>query len=128
MFKNVGGEAGASLQHAHSQLVALDRRPRHVSTTVDRMRRHRATTGCCLQCDLIRAETKSKLRIVAQTESLIAYCPFASRLPMLVRVTSKTHQARFEDLDSGMIEEVSRLATRVVSWLEKACPGSASTR
>lgn len=125
VFKNVGGEAGASLQHAHSQLIAIDRRPRHVTNVVDRMRHHQATTGCCLQCDLIRAELKSKRRIIGQTESLVAYCPFSSRLPMMVRITSKSHQAYFEDLTAPIIDEVSRLATRVVSWIEKTRPGTA---
>lgn len=125
VFKNVGGEAGASLQHAHSQLIALDRCPQHINTRIDRMRRHHANSGCCLQCDLIRAELKSKRRIVAQTDSLVAFCPFASRLPMLIRITSKSHQAHFEDLKDAELEEVSRLASRVISWLEELCPGAA---
>ncbi len=118
VFKNVGGQAGASLQHSHSQLIALDRMPKSVAGTIERLQHHQATTGCCLQCDLIRAELKSKQRVITQTDDLIAFCPFASRLPMLIRVTSKAHQACFEDLESETIESVSRLVTRAVSWLE----------
>lgn len=125
VFKNVGGEAGASLRHGHSQLVAVDRRPRLVSAMLDRMRHHTATTGCCLQCDLIRGELKSKRRIIAQTESLVAFCPFASRLPMLVKITTKSHQPRFEDLDSETIEQVSRLTLRAIKWLEQIHPRTA---
>ncbi|MCG8650660.1 MAG: DUF4921 family protein, partial [Pirellulales bacterium] len=124
VFKNVGGDAGASLKHAHSQLVAIDRMPALVATLVHRQQRHHATTGCCLQCDLLRAELKSRRRIVAQTESLVAYCPFASRLPMLVRITTKEHQAHFEDLDDELLDQVSRLCVRVISWLERLYPGS----
>ena len=125
VFKNVGGEAGASLRHGHSQLVAVDRQPRLVSNIVDRMRHHTATTGCCLQCDLIRAEMKSKRRIIAQTKSVVAHCPFASRLPMLVKITTKEHQARFEDLAADVLEEVARLTLRAVSWLERLHPSTA---
>ncbi len=123
VFKNVGGQAGASLRHCHSQLIAIDRQPKLVAGVIENMRHHRAKTGCCLQCDLVRAELKSKRRIITQTDSLIAYCPFASRLPMLVRLTTKDHQACFEDLSDEAIEEVSRLAMRVVSWLEQLHPG-----
>ncbi len=123
VFKNVGGEAGASLQHAHSQLIAVNSPPRRATTIVGRLQHHQATTGCCLQCDLIRAERKSKRRIIAQTDSLIAYCPFASRLPMLVRITSKEHQACFEDLPDDMVGAVSRLTVRVISWLEQLHAG-----
>lgn len=125
VFKNVGGEAGASLRHSHSQLIAVDQMPGWISNLVDRMRRHQANTGCCLQCDLLRAEQKSRQRVIAQTDSLIAYCPFASRVPMLVRITTKKHQACFADLDQSTVEEVTSLLLRVVSWLQQIHPGTA---
>lgn len=124
-FKNVGGKAGASLRHTHSQLIATDKLPAAVKASFDRMTHHRAKTGCCLQCDLIRAEMKAKQRVVWSDDSLMAYCPFASRLPMLVRLTSLQHQACYEDLDERMIDSVSRIVVRVVSWLEKLRPGTA---
>jgi UDPglucose--hexose-1-phosphate uridylyltransferase len=125
IFKNVGRAAGASLRHCHSQLVAVDRQPKLVANIIDRVCRHTAKSGCCLQCDLIRAELKSKRRIVAQTKSLVAYCPFASRLPMLLRITTKDHQPQFEQLSPEVLEEVSRLALRAVKWLEQLHPGTA---
>jgi UDPglucose--hexose-1-phosphate uridylyltransferase len=125
IFKNVGKKAGASLRHCHSQLIATDKIPVKVQTSVGRMHRHRAETGCCLHCDLIRAERKANQRIVWQNESLIAFCPFASALPMLLRITSQQHQSRFEDLDDGMIDSVSRLVHRAVSWLEQIRPQTA---
>jgi UDPglucose--hexose-1-phosphate uridylyltransferase len=125
IFKNVGKQAGASLRHCHSQLIATDRIPADVQTSVGRMHRHRAETGCCLHCDLIRAERKANQRVVWQNDSLLAFCPFASSLPMLLRITSQQHQSRFEDLDDGMIDSVSRLVHRAVSWLEQARPQTA---
>ena len=125
VFKNVGEKAGASLRHCHSQLIATDRVPIGIEGAVHRMQRYRAETGCCLHCDLIRGEQKSPQRIVWQNESLIAFCPFASRLPMLLRITSQQHQACFEDLDEGLIEAVSRLVYRAVAWLETIRPETA---
>ena len=125
VFKNVGGDAGASIRHSHSQLIALDRLPKHVQSTTERMRRHRAKTGCCLQCDLVRAEIKARQRIVTQTESLVAYCPFASRLPMMIRVTSKEHRPCFGDCSEQLVEELSRMVVRLVSWLENLLPNVA---
>jgi UDPglucose--hexose-1-phosphate uridylyltransferase len=124
-FKNVGGKAGASLRHTHSQLIATDRMPAAISSSIKRMVRHRATTGCCLQCDLIRGELKARQRVVWRDDSLIAYCPFASRLPMTVRITTLKHQDCYEDLDEQTIESISRMVVRVVSWLEKLRPGTA---
>ena len=42
---------------------------------------------------------------------------------MMVKITTKEHQACFEDLSNDLIESVSRLAVRVISWLEKLHPG-----
>ena len=57
-------------------------------------------------------------------DALVAHCPFASRLPMMVSVTTLEHQACFEDLSAKAVESVSRLVVRVVSWLESILPGA----
>jgi UDPglucose--hexose-1-phosphate uridylyltransferase len=122
LFKNAGPAAGASLHHPHSQLIALSDLPMSVRTTCDRMRVHHARTGCCLQCDVLRAELKSKRRIVAVTDSLVAYCPYASHLPMLLRITTRRHTDRFEDLNDQEVDELARLIRRSVGWLKTLYP------
>ena len=124
-FKNVGGKAGASLRHAHSQLIATDRVPPMVSAAAARMSNHRLTQGSCLHCDLVRAELKAKERIIWRDDSLVAFCPFSSHLPLLVRITTLEHQPCYENLTDSVIESVSRLVRRVVSWIEKLRPGTA---
>ena len=123
VFKNAGPQAGASLSHCHSQLIATSHLPARVEAVARAMNRHQAKTGCCLQCDLIRGEVKAKLRVVARTDSLIAYCPFASRLPMLVRITTVDHIDRYESLPLRVIEELSHLVSRVTTWLQQLHPG-----
>lgn len=124
LFKNAGAGAGASLQHPHSQLIALTDLPPTVRTIADRMRRHHARTGCCLQCDLVRAEMKARSRIVAITDSLVAYCPYASHLPMQLRITTRRHVERFESLDDRELNELARLIRRAILWLDKAQPNA----
>tara|TARA_R110002049_G_scaffold50370_2_gene142980 strand:+ start:44509 stop:46044 length:1536 start_codon:yes stop_codon:yes gene_type:complete len=123
VFKNVGPRAGASLSHFHSQLIATNQMPSSVAANAQRMSRHQANTGCCLQCDLIRGELKQKTRIVAKTDSLIAYCPFASRLPMLVRISTIEHMDCFESLPMAVLDELSQLISRVTAWLNQIHPG-----
>jgi UDPglucose--hexose-1-phosphate uridylyltransferase len=122
LFKNAGPAAGASLHHPHSQLIALSDLPLSVRTICDRMRLHHARTGCCLQCDVLRAELKSKRRIVAVTDSLVAYCPYASHLPMMLRITTRRHTDRFEDLNDQELDELARLIRRSVGWLKTLFP------
>ena len=123
VFKNVGREAGASLQHGHSQVIALNRLPASVGETIGRFRKHRGQVGHCLMCDLTAGELESGQRIVAMSDSLVAYCPHASRFPMSVRLTSRAHQARFETLSTSMIGQIARLTQRLVRWIEAIVPG-----
>jgi UDPglucose--hexose-1-phosphate uridylyltransferase len=44
---------------------------------------------------------------------------------MLLRITTKDHQARFDELSCEVLEEVSRLALRAIAWLEQLHPGTA---
>ncbi|MFG0289645.1 MAG: DUF4921 family protein [Rhodopirellula sp. JB044] len=125
IFKNVGRDAGASLQHSHSQLIATNRVPAVVQQVTRRLQAHHARNGSCLQCDLIRSELEEKTRIVSQTDSFVAYCPFASRFPMQVRLTSKEHMPCFSQLHERPLAELARLALRVVRWLEALRPQTA---
>ena len=122
LFKNVGGKAGASLRHSHSQLIALNQMPSATQTMLNHMTRHRLNSGCCLQCDLIRGEEKANERIVWKDDSLIAFCPFASHLPMMLRVTTQEHCGCFSDLKAPTIESLARFIRRAVSWLEQIRP------
>lgn len=122
VFKNVGSAAGASLHHSHSQLIATSELPIATRAVADRMRIHRAKTGCCLQCDIIRAEIRSKVRVVAMTNSLIAYCPFGSHLPMMIRITTKRHLDCFEQLEMKELGELSRLVRGAIRWLQGIYP------
>ena len=124
LFKNVGRDAGASLQHSHSQVIATSRVPASVDRVTRRMQAHHARYGSCVQCDVVRAETRSKERLICQTQSLVAYAPYASRFPWQVRITSREHQPHFESLRQELLEEVSQLTLRVVRWLEAMRPGS----
>ena len=106
VFKNVGERAGASLRHSHSQLIATDQMPADNATIMDRVSRYRASTGCCLQCDLIRGELKARRRVVWKDKSVIAFCPFAARLPLSLRITTLAHQPHFDLLNDAQIESV----------------------
>ncbi|MEM9645174.1 MAG: DUF4921 family protein [Planctomycetota bacterium] len=125
VFKNVGRQAGASLHHSHSQLIALDQIPADVKRNMWLRRNHHAKMGCCLLCDLNRHEVKARQRIIAKTDNLLAYCPFASAFAYQVRITSQMHLGRYEDLSDDQIAEVARLTQRVTTWLERMRPGVA---
>ena len=118
IFKNVGSEAGASLTHSHSQLVATRHVPDDVQTAFLQMERHRSATGSCLQCDLVSAEERAGVRVVESDGDFIAFCPFASLHPMMIRITSHRHVACLGDFATDMRHRLARLLHRTVLRLE----------
>jgi UDPglucose--hexose-1-phosphate uridylyltransferase len=73
----------------------------------------------------LRAELEEKLRVVARTDSLVAFCPFASRLPGLIRIAPVTHQPHFEALTDASLDQLASFLWRALCWVDKVFPGKA---
>jgi UDPglucose--hexose-1-phosphate uridylyltransferase len=118
VFKNVGAAAGASLRHTHSQLIATSLLPPALHEIGQRMQDHHARVGGCLVCDMLAGELADGRRIVATTKRFVAYCPFASRLPYLVRIAPLSHADRFETNCNETLKELAVLTQQVLRSLE----------
>lgn len=122
LFKNVGHQAGASLVHSHSQLIATDILPTDVARAASRMELFFAQKNYCLLCRTLHEELDQQVRIVEATSDFMAYCPFASRLPSLVTIVPLEHQSQFELLSDSMLDQLSWLVHRLVRRLERCYP------
>ncbi len=125
LFKNVGQDAGASLAHSHSQLIATNILPPDVKRATDRMAEYKTQKGECLFCSVVRDEMEQRQRIVDQTPEFVALCPFASRLPALVTIYPVAHQSQFEKLTNPQLEQLSWLTHRMIRRIEKCYPSAA---
>ena len=97
IFKNHGEAAGASLEHTHSQLIALPVVPKRVREEVDGAREHYNFKERCIFCDIIRQETEKSARLIAENQAFVVLAPFAPRFPFEIWIIPKTHQCAFED-------------------------------
>ena len=59
IFKNHGEAAGATLEHPHSQLIALPVIPKRVREEVDGAKTYYEFKERCIYCDIMRQETQS---------------------------------------------------------------------
>ena len=100
IFKNEGSEAGASLEHAHSQLVALPMVPKAIEEEIEGLKMHLNATNRCLFCDLVYQEKEAGTRVVAESDTMLAFCPYASRFPFETWIVPKRHEPDF-----GLIPE-----------------------
>ncbi len=92
IFRNHGREAGASLSHAHSQIIATPFVPTTVHNEMETSKRFFGTNGKCVFCDLIDKETKSP-RLIQETEHFAVIAPYASVNPMEFWIIPKRHDS-----------------------------------
>lgn len=97
IFKNHGDAAGATLEHTHSQLIALPIIPELVGEELASARRHFEYKERCIFCDMIAQERGNGIRIVQETPEFVALCPYAPRFPFETWILPKYHQARYEE-------------------------------
>ncbi|OGI16694.1 MAG: galactose-1-phosphate uridylyltransferase [Candidatus Moranbacteria bacterium RIFCSPHIGHO2_02_FULL_40_12b] len=96
IFHNHGKEAGASIAHPHSQLMAIPVISPYVELELDGSEKYHRQNRHCVFCVIAEYESKVKKRVVFENEKFIAYCPFASRAAFEVWVVPKKHSPYFE--------------------------------
>ncbi|KKQ94718.1 MAG: Galactose-1-phosphate uridylyltransferase [candidate division CPR2 bacterium GW2011_GWC1_39_9] len=114
VFKNDGGKAGASIPHAHSQIIGLEFIPHHMMTDTLAMDKYFCEKGSCAYCDIIHKEQKEKERIVFEDANVVAFCPWASSSPFALWILPKAHKNKLEDLtpeERLSVAEALKLAT-----------------
>jgi UDPglucose--hexose-1-phosphate uridylyltransferase len=109
IFKNHGEAAGASLEHTHSQLIALPIVPRQVREEVDSARRYFQEKERCIFCDIIRQERDSAVRVISENEHFLAIAPYAPRFPFETWILPQQHASAFEHTQSPMYAMLARL-------------------
>jgi len=116
LFKNKGMDAGASLSHPHTQIVALPIIPKRVKEEIYNSDRFFRKTGECLFCRALAEELGAGERIVLKNEHFAAFEPFASRFPFETRIFPLRHAPHFS---GARPEELAALAETLSAVLSK---------
>jgi len=87
----------ASLEHTHSQLIALPIVPKQVREEVDSSRRYYLEKERCMFCDVIRQELESGTRFIMENDYFIALVPYAPRFPFEMWLLPREHSSAFEN-------------------------------
>jgi UDPglucose--hexose-1-phosphate uridylyltransferase len=92
IFRNHGQEAGASLSHAHSQIIAMPFVPTIPAVEIAASKIFWNKHGKCAFCDLIEREAKSP-RLIHDDDHFSVLAPYASVNPMEFWIIPKNHTA-----------------------------------
>jgi UDPglucose--hexose-1-phosphate uridylyltransferase len=97
LIVNERREAGASLEHTHSQLYALDFVPGEVARERERCGAYATRTmGRGLLEDLVAEEVRRGERIVAIDEEAVLMAPYGSKFPFQLMLAPRVPRMRFE--------------------------------
>lgn len=119
LFKNHGEPAGATLEHTHSQLIALPVVPKRVQEEVEVSGQYYKFKERCVFCDMIRQETKEGTRVVTETDRFLVIEPYAARFPFETWILPKVHRSHYEEIDQVGLQNLAWVLKSTLRKIEK---------
>ena len=118
-FKNHGEPAGATLEHSHSQLIALPVVPKQVQEEIDGSKRYFDFKERCVYCDMVKQEAESGGRVVVETDHFLALCPYAPRFPFETWILPRRHLSHFESSEAALVESLAWVIRTLIRKVDR---------
>ena len=118
LFKNEGGKAGSSVDHSHSQLIALPIVPPKIAREAAAMDIYMARHGSCPYCDIIKSES-GKPRVIWEDEHLFVLAPYASENPYTAWLIPKRHVHSFDMLHENEKSSIAHALKKMLKRLDE---------
>ena len=118
-FRNHGEAAGATLEHPHSQIIALPIVPKRVCEELEGSLNYYKYKERCVFCDIIRQELTEKTRVITENDDFIAISPYAPKSPFESWILPKVHASSFENTPDKHFKSLARIFTDVLRRIDK---------
>ena len=112
VFKNNGANAGTSIQHSHSQIIAYNIVPNTIRDKVEACSKF----DSCPYCSIIESERESD-RKCFENDSFVAFTPYASRFQYEILVLPKKHVKSITDLSDSELGELASIMKQILDKL-----------
>ncbi|MCX5698895.1 MAG: galactose-1-phosphate uridylyltransferase [Candidatus Omnitrophica bacterium] len=119
VFRNYGSAAGASLEHPHTQLVALPMVPKNALEEIRGAQNYYNYRERCIFCDIIRQEVQDKERVILENKYFISFCPFVSRFPFEIMIFPKQHSGYFCQMSAEEVIALAKILKDTLAKLKK---------
>jgi UDPglucose--hexose-1-phosphate uridylyltransferase len=119
VFKNHGVAAGASLEHPHSQIIALPIIPKRVAEEIEGAKAYFRYKDRCVFCDIVRQELQQGKRVILENDLFVSIAPFASRFPFETWVLPKRHHPSFEHMEPIHYEQVAQILSETLQRMNR---------
>ena len=118
VFKNHGNEAGASIAHSHTQVVAVNVLPSLVMEEAAAVKSHAQSRGQCPYCSIVDSE-KGSYRRCFENNHAVAFTPYASRFNFEVWIFPKRHFRQLSEAGEDELQGISELLTAILRKLKE---------
>jgi len=119
LFTNCRAEAGASLEHLHSQIIGTPIISPDLQTRMEMAQAHFSAHARTTMESVVAWEQKQADRIVTVEDPWVVFCPYASRFPYQIWIAPQQAEADFVNCSGLQVESLSRLVREVVDRLER---------
>jgi len=103
IFRNHGLEAGASLSHAHTQLIATQTIPKTVEEELKSSKGRFEKGKKCVFCEILEKESRGA-RFIWKNSDFTVFAPWASVHPFEFWVFPKEHQCSLLELSKARVK------------------------
>ncbi|KAL3815212.1 hypothetical protein ACJIZ3_016480 [Penstemon smallii] len=94
VFKNHGASAGASMNHSHSQIMALPVVPPTASSRIQSMQEFFKQTGKCALC-----QVKQDDLLIDESSHFFSIVPYAATFPFEIWIIPRDHSCHFHEIN-----------------------------
>jgi UDPglucose--hexose-1-phosphate uridylyltransferase len=119
IFRNHGKVAGASINHAHSQIIASPMVPQQALVKIKGVELYEDYFGICVYCDILEEELRCGERLVAQNASFVAFAPFASRHPYEMWILPRKREAHFTRIGPAETHDLAIILKETLLRLDR---------
>lgn len=119
IYKNYGREAGASLEHTHSQVMSLNFIPDDILKIIKNSSNYYSDNGSCYFCDMIKYELSVKKRALYENDYFVIIAPAVSLYPYEMIIYPKFHLSSISQLEEKKITYLSRAISFAAKTLYK---------
>ncbi len=114
IFENKGEAVGVSNPHPHCQIYAVDFPLALVEKELAAAEKYRTQTEKNIFSDIIAAEQKDKIRIIAENDGAIAFIPFFARYAYEVMIFPKQRHATLATLTDAELYDLAAVFQEVI--------------
>ena len=118
IFRNYGKIAGASIEHAHLQIVGTAIIPPAARVKIAGVQRYEEEYGSFVYCDMVEEEMWGGDRLVAQNASFLALTPYASRHPFETWIIPLERDAHFTGIGETRMADLAAILEETLLRLD----------